>query len=85
MYLSLFVEVLCLSFLSFALLCVHFSYAIILKRSRKLVALPIIVLQIYFYYKYSLALPQSLVTISHTSGYICMQNLIKIYYVVQEL
>ena len=31
--------VLCLSLLCYALLCVHFSFAIILKRKRKLVAL----------------------------------------------
>ena len=31
--------VLCLSLFCYALLCVHFSYAIILKRKRKVVAL----------------------------------------------
>ena len=39
MYFPLFVGVLCLSFLCYALLCVHFSFAIVLKRKRKLVAL----------------------------------------------
>ena len=39
MYLSLFVGVLCLSLFCYALLCVHSSFAIILKRKRKLVAL----------------------------------------------
>ena len=39
MYFPLFVEVLCLSLFCYALLCVHFSFAIILKRKRKLVAL----------------------------------------------
>ena len=39
MYFSLFVGVLCLSLFCYALLCVHFSFAIILKRKRKLVAL----------------------------------------------
>ena len=41
MYLSLFVHVgvLCLSLFCYALLCVHSSFAIILKRGRKLVAL----------------------------------------------
>ena len=35
----LFVGVLCLSLFCYAILCVHFSFAIILKRKRKLVAL----------------------------------------------
>ena len=39
MYFLLFVEVLCLSLFCYALLCVHISFAIILKRKRKLVAL----------------------------------------------
>ena len=38
-YYSLFVGVLCLSLFCYALLCVHSSFAIILKRKRKLVAL----------------------------------------------
>ena len=49
--------VLCLSLFCYALLCVHSSFAIILKRKRKLVALAIIVEQMYCYYKCSLALP----------------------------
>ena len=36
MYFPLFVGVLCLSLLFNALICVHFSFAIILKRKRKL-------------------------------------------------
>ena len=44
-------------FVSLCILCVHSSFAIILKRKRKLVALAIIVLQMYSYYKCSLALP----------------------------
>ena len=39
MYLPLFVGVLCLSLFVYALLCVHFSLAIILKRKRKLAAM----------------------------------------------
>ena len=39
MYFPLFVGVLCLSMFSYALLCVHSSCAIILKKKRKLVAL----------------------------------------------
>ena len=39
MYFPLFVGVLCLSLFCYALLCVHFSFAIILKRKRKLLAL----------------------------------------------
>ena len=39
MYFPWFVGVLCLSLFCYALLCVHSSFAIILKRKRKLVAL----------------------------------------------
>ena len=39
MYFPLFVGVLCLSLFCYALLCVHSSFAIILKRKRMLVAL----------------------------------------------
>ena len=39
MYFPLFVGLLCLSLFCYALLCVHSSFAIILKRKRKLVAL----------------------------------------------
>ena len=39
MYFLLFVGGLCLSLFCYALLCVHYSFAIILKRKRKLVAL----------------------------------------------
>ena len=39
MYFTLFVGVLCLSLFCYALLCVHSSFAIILKRKRRLVAL----------------------------------------------
>ena len=39
MYFPLFVGVLCLSLFCYAILCVHSSFAIILKRKRKLVAL----------------------------------------------
>ena len=39
MYFQLFVGVPCLSLFCYALLCVHFGFAIILKRKRKLVAL----------------------------------------------
>ena len=56
MYFPLFVGVLCLDLFCYALLCVHSSVAIILKRNRKLVAFAIIVLQIYCYYKLSVAL-----------------------------
>ena len=42
MYFPLFVGVLCLSLFCYALLCVHFSFAIILKMKRKLVALLIL-------------------------------------------
>ena len=39
MYFQVFVGVLCLSLYCYTLLCVHFSFANILKRKRKLVAL----------------------------------------------
>ena len=39
MYFSLFVGVMCLSLFCYALLCAHSSFAFILKRKRKLVAL----------------------------------------------
>ena len=39
MYFPLFVGILCLSLFCYALLCFHSSFAIILKRKRKLVAL----------------------------------------------
>ena len=39
MYFPLCVGVLCLSLFRYALLCVHSSFAIILKRKRKMVAL----------------------------------------------
>ena len=39
MFFPLFVGVLCLSLFCYALLCVHSSFAIIMKRKRKLVAL----------------------------------------------
>ena len=39
MYFPLFVGVLCLSLFWYALICFHFSFAIILKRKRKLVTL----------------------------------------------
>ena len=39
MYVLLFVGGMCLSLFCYALLCVHSSFAVILKRKRKLVAL----------------------------------------------
>ena len=39
MYFPLFVGVMCLFLFCYALLCVHYSFSIILKRKRKLVAL----------------------------------------------
>ena len=69
MYFPLFVGVLCLYLFCYALLCVHSSFAIILKRKRKLVALlllsyrcfAIIDLQMYCYYKCSVTLPHGTV------------------------
>ena len=56
----LFVGVLCLSLFCYALLCAHLSFAIILKRRRKLVAL-LFVLQMYCYYICPVALPHGAV------------------------
>ena len=59
MYFPLFVGVLCLSLFCYTctFLCVHFSFAIILKRKRKLVALLLLSCRImYCYYKCSVAL-----------------------------
>ena len=42
MYFPLFVGVLCLSLFCYVLLCVHSSFAIILKRKRRLVVLPLL-------------------------------------------
>ena len=56
MHFQLFVGVLCLYLFCYALLCVQSSFAIILKRKRKLVAL-LLFLQMYFYFKCSVALP----------------------------
>ena len=46
MYFPLFVGILCLSLFCYALLCVHSSFAIILKRKKKLIAL------LLLYYRY---------------------------------
>ena len=51
--------VLCLSLFCYALLCVHSSFASILKRKRKLVAL--LLLQMYCLYTYSVAFPHGAV------------------------
>ena len=56
MYFRLFVGVLCLSLFCYALLCVHSSFAIILKKKRNLVAL-----LMYCYYKCSVAFPHGAV------------------------
>ena len=60
MYFSLFVGV--LSLLCYTLLCAHSTFAIILKRKRKLVALLLFVLQMYCYSKYSVVLPHGAVS-----------------------
>ena len=67
MYFPLFEEVLCLSLFCYALLCVHSSFAIILKRKRKLVAC-YYYQQMYCYYKCSVALPHDAVGWSAVGG-----------------
>ena len=62
--------VLCLSLFCYALLCVHSSFAIILKRKRKLVALLLLTCRmIYCYYKCSVALPHGAVGWSTVCDY----------------
>ena len=76
MYFPFFVEVLCLSLFCYALLCVHSSFAITLKtlslknasgrwqcleEEEKAGCFAIIVLQMYCYYKCSVALPHGAV------------------------
>ena len=48
-----------MSLFCYALLSVHYSFANIFKRKRKVVALLFIVLHMYCYYKCSVALPHS--------------------------
>ena len=56
---QLFVGVLCLTLFCYALLCVHSSFAIILKRKRKLVTLLLLSKRSkYCYYKCSVAFPR---------------------------
>ena len=57
MYFPLFVGVLCLYLFCYALICFYSNFEIILKRKRKLVALLLLFLQMYCYYKCSVALP----------------------------
>ena len=60
MYFPLFVGVLRLSLFCYALLCVNSSFAITLKRKRKLVALLLLSYRciVTLYYKCSVALPR---------------------------
>ena len=60
MYFPLFVGFLCLSLFCYVLLCVHSSFAIVLKRERA-GYFAIIVLQMYRYYNCSVALPHGVV------------------------
>ena len=53
--------VLCLSLFCYALLCVHSSFAIIMKEEKKAGFFASIVLQMYCYYNYSVALPHGAV------------------------
>ena len=59
MYFPLFVGILCVSFFRYALHCVRSSFAIVLKRKRKLVALTD--RQTDKHYKCSVALPRGAV------------------------
>ena len=57
MYFPLFVGVPCLSLFCYALICVHSSFATILKRKKKLVFLAIIAVLMHCNYKCFVALP----------------------------
>ena len=62
MYFQLFVGILYLYLFCYALLCVHSSFAIMLKRKSKLVALLLLPYRLmYCYYKCSVALPHGAV------------------------
>ena len=61
LYFPLFVRVLCSFSFCYALLCVHSSFAIILKRKKKAGCFSIFVLQMYCYYKCAVTLPLSAV------------------------
>ena len=61
MHFPLFVGFCVVSLFCYALLCIHSSFAIILKRKRKPVALFFIALQMSCYCKCSVALPHSAV------------------------
>ena len=61
MYFPFFVGVLCLYLFCYALLCMHSSFAIILKRKRKLVALLLLSYRMRCNYKCSVALPHGAV------------------------
>ena len=74
MYFPSFVGVMCVYLFCYALLCVHSSFAIILAG-----CFAITVLQMYCYYKCSVALPLSLVIISHTSGCAMLRKYAKVY------
>ena len=64
MHLPLFVGVLCFSLFCYALLCFHSSFAIILKRKRKLVGLLLLSNRFIVIYKCSVALPHSAMGLS---------------------
>ena len=61
MYFPLFVGVLCLSLFCYALLCVQSSFAIILMRKRKMVAMLLLSYRCLATVKCSVALPRSAV------------------------
>ena len=71
-----------MSLFCYALLCVHSSIAITLKRTRKLVALLLLSYRcsVYSYYKCSVALPHSLwlfvVFPDHTHFFILIQTIL---------
>ena len=60
----MFVGVLCLSLFCYALLCVHSSFAIILKKKRKLASLLLLSYTCIGYYKCSVPLPHGAIDCS---------------------
>ena len=61
MYFPLFVGVLCLPLLCYALLCVHSGFCNHLEEEEKAGCFAVVVFQMYFYYKRSVALPRGAV------------------------
>ena len=71
MYFPLFVGVLCLSLICYALICVHSSFAIIVKRKRKLVVL--------LFLSYRCLVTVNVLWLFVTMTWVCLQCLIVVF------